>query len=353
MNTHAGFVLDPTSLGGGPIAQRLLNSGMDVQVLKPWIGMDGHSYQTLVVNGKATSIRVNAATLRKDEWIQLDTAVLMAAQSRLIAVADLYSRNLVYRIGNGLAQTVLQYQDAGEMTAAEITMDAVTKTQKDRPEYGLTSLPLPIVHKDFSFNSRFLAESRVMGRGIDTLAAMQAARVVAEKVEDMLVNGTSSYTYGGGTIYGYVDFPQNVDVTLAAHWDASGTTGEMILDDVREMKQSLIDVHKFGPYVLYIPTAYETVMDDDYKSESDKTIRERILGIQNISDVRVLDSLPADHVLLVQMDAETVRMVEGLPVNTVEWQEGGGFVTNYKVLTIMVPQIRADQNGNCGVCLLS
>jgi hypothetical protein len=94
-------------------------------------------------------------------------------------------------------------------------------------------------------------------------------------------------------------------------------------------------------------------MDDDYKSESDKTIRERILGIQGIQDAKVLDTLPADKVLLIEMNAETVRMVEGLAINTVEWQEGGGFTTNYKVLTIMVPQIRADQNGNSGIALLS
>ena len=348
-----GYNIDASTLGGGSMANRLMNSGMDVNVLKPWIGADGHAYQAVMNNGKPMAMRVNAATLRKEEWVQLDTAVLAASLTRLVAVADLYSRDLVYRIGNGLAQTVLQYQDTGEMTAAEITMDAVTGTQRDRPEYGLHSLPLPIIHKDFTFNSRFLAESRNMGRGLDVLAASQAARVVAEKVEDMLINGTSNYTYAGATLYGYVDFPQNNDVTLTHHWDASGCTPEMILDDVRSMKQANIDVRKYGPYVLYVPTGYETVLDDDYNTISGKTIRERILGIQNITDVKVLDTLPAHHVLLIQMDSETVRMVEGLPINTVEWQEGGGFVTNYKVLTIMVPQIRADQNGNCGVCLLS
>jgi hypothetical protein len=277
----------------------------------------------------------------------------MAAQARLSAVADLYSRNLVYRIGNGLSQTVLQYQDLGEFTAAEITMDAVTKTKKDRPEYGLNSLPLPIVHKDFSFNSRFLAESRVNGRGIDVTSAAMAARVVAEKVEDMLINGSSSYTYGGGTLYGYIDFPQNNDVTLSHHWDSSSATGATIIDDIMALKAVNMDAHHYGPYILYVPTAYELVMDDDYKSESDKTIRERVLGIQGITEVKVLDSLPANKVLLVEMNAETVRMVEGLAINTVEWQDGGGFTTNYKVLTIMVPQIRADQNGNSGIALLS
>jgi len=186
-----------------------------------------------------------------------------------------------------------------------------------------------------------------------------AARVVAEKIEEMLFAGVSSYAYGGGTIYGYLDHPQANDVTLTANWDASGKTGEQILDDVREMKQASIDSHFYGPWVLYVPTSYETVLDDDYKAESDKTIRARITynpatgeGIAGITEVKVVDKLPADNVVLVQMTSDVVRMVEGLPLTTVEWTEGGGMTTNYKVMTIMVPQIRADQNGNCGVTIL-
>ena len=133
----------------------------------------------------------------------------------------------------------------------------------------------------------------------------------------------------------------------------SSTTGTNILDDVRSMKQASIDARHYGPYVLYVPTSYETVLDDDFKAESDKTIRQRILEIGNIMEVKVVDSLTADTCVLVQMTADVVRMVEGLPLTTVEWDTHGGLSTEYKVMTIMVPQIRADQNGNCGVTVLS
>ena len=345
-------------IGSGPVSQKLIASGMNMNVLKPWVGTNGKSYISMMVNGKPTAIQIsNVATLRKDEWIQLDTAVLFAAQQRLVGVKDLYARNLVLRLGNGLATTVLQYEDLNEFTAAEMTMDAITRTKKDRPEFDLKSLPLPFVHKDFSINMRTLAASRAAagagGSALDTTAAMQSSRVVSEMVENMLFNGASSYSFGGGTIYGYIDHPQNNDVTLTVNWDDAAKTGELILDDVRSMKQASIDAMHYGPWVLYVPTAYETVLDDDFKANSDKTIRQRILEIQGIQAVTVIDKLPANTVLLVQMDIDTVRMVEGMAMTTVEWQEGGGFATNYKVMTIMVPQIRADQNGNCGVTVLS
>lgn len=349
-----GLVLEVLQNGAGPVSQKLMAANMQVGVLKPWIGIDGHAYITVMNNvGQPQVVRVNNATLRKDEWKQMDDAVLMAAQERLVGVADLYSRNLVYRLGNGLGTTVLEYEDMGELTAAELSMDGVTPNKRDRPEYSLKYLPLPIVHKDFQYNARVLAASRTRGVPLDVTTAQLASREVATKVEDMLFNGASTFTYGGGTIYGYIDHPQNNDVTLSVHWDASGKTGEDILDDVRAMKQASIDAKHYGPWVLYVPTAYETVLDDDYKSESDKTIRQRILEISGINEVKVVDKLPADKVLLVQMTSDVVRIVEGLAMTTVEWPEGGGMTTNYKVMTIMVPQIRADQNGNSGVTLLA
>jgi len=346
------FILNGKAMG--PVAQKLLVNGMDPLALKPWVGSDGNTYITQMVNGQPKAVRVFAnATLRKDEWKALDTAVVQAAQERLVGVADLYARNLVYRIGNGLAKTVLEYEDLSELTGAEITMDAITPSQKDRPNYELKYLPLPIVHKDFSFNARVLAASRTTGQPLDTTTAQMAARVVSEKIEDMLFNGTSSFTYGGGTIYGYLDHPQRNTVTLSTNWDASSKTGEDILDDVRAMKQASIDARHYGPWVLYVPTAYETVLDDDFKANSDKTIRQRILEIGGIQDVKVVDKLPANKCVLVQMTEDTVRIVEGMAITTVEWDSMGGLVTDYKVMTIMVPQIRADQNGNCGITVLS
>ena len=338
----------------GSVAQRLMANGMNPLALKPWIGSDGQVYMTQIVNGKAQAIPLHVnATLRKDEWKEIDQAVVMAAQDRMVGVADLYSRNLVYRIGNGLGKTVLEYEDIDDLTDAELTMDAITPSKKDRPNYELKYLPLPIVHKDFSFNARVLAASRTTGQPLDTTTAALAARRVIDKVETMLFQGASTYSYGGGTLYGYLDHPQRNTVTLTQNWDASGKTGTEIVDDVLAMKQASIDARHYGPWVLYIPTAYETVLDDDHKTNSERTIRERILAISGIQDIKVADKLTANKAVLVEMNAETVRMVEGMAINTVEWEENGGFTMNFKVLTIMVPQIRADQNGHCGITVLS
>ena len=344
----------------GSVAQRLVANGMNVSPLRPYIDAvptevpgefkgDGRSYMT--VNGVARPV-VNA-TLRKDEWVHLDTAVVGAARERLIGVADLQGRGLVYNIPNGLGTTVLEYEDMTDFTDAEMNMDAVTRGLDDRVEFDINYLPLPVIHKSFHINIRVLSASRTVGAPLDTTQAELSGRKVAEKVEDILFNGTSSFAYGGGTIYGYTDFPSRLTGILTAPWDTADSSsvdrGQMILADVLRMKQASIDNLFFGPWMIYIPTAYETAMDEDFKANGEKTIRQRILEISGIIDVKVVDKLSTDCVLMVQMTSDVVRMVNGLGVTPVEWDSEGGMIFHYKVMTIQVPQLRTDSEGRTGV----
>ena len=53
------------------------------------------------------------------------------------------------------------------------------------------------------------------------------------------------------------------------------------------------------------------------------------------------------------MSDDVVSMVEGLPIQTLEWDSEGGMVVNFKVMTILVPQIRNDQTLRSGIVHLS
>ncbi len=49
------------------------------------------------------------------------------------------------------------------------------------------------------------------------------------------------------------------------------------------------------------------------------------------------------------MTTDVVREVIGMDVTTVQWETKGGMQLNFKVMAILVPQIRADQNSNTGI----
>lgn len=343
----------------GDVANQLYGDNLNINAMKPYIAEDGKAYVTVFNGGdakdpknyKAQPIQTNA-TLRRDEWKQLDERVQMISDSRLVGIQDLISAGLTYNLGNAMGTTVLEWHDVSDAMEADLTMDGVTRSAGDRPSFGTNYMPIPIIHSDFEINARVLEASRRLGNPLDATAGERAARKVSEKLEEMLFTNTT-YTFGGGTIYSYINHTSRNQVTLATAWDDSSKTAAQILADVISMKQSSINAKHYGPWMLYVPTAYETVLDEDYDTQRGNTVRQRIEAVAGINGVKVVDTLPADNVVLVQMTQDVVRLVRGMGIQTVQWKTEGMFVNKYKVMTIQVPQVRADQDGNSGIVHLA
>ena len=353
--------------GVGALANQIMaNGSMNFGRMRPFVAEDGNSYMTVYKGGDPkeasnwATIQTNAtATLRRDEWKQLDQALLDVSRYRLGGVQDLIDNGLVYNLGNAMGTTVLEWHDVSDAMEASLTMDGVTRSNGDRVVFQHNYLPIPIIHVDYEINARVLAASRSLGNPLDTTSAERAARKVNEKLENMLFTDTT-YSFGekdartNNTIYSYVNHPDRNTVNLSINWNGSAMTAAGILQDVLEMKQASINSYHYGPWMLYIPTAYETVLDDDYDTQTPgTTIRERILKIAGIRGIKVIDSLASNNVLLVQMTPDVVRLVQGLPLQNVEWNTEGGMVTKFKVMSIAVPQIRSDQNNKSGVVHLA
>lgn len=335
----------------GSVAQKLQAGGMQVGMLRPWIGTDGNTYVTVNQGGQPKAVPiVNDATLRKDEWKQYDEAIIRVARERLTGIADLESRGLVYNITNGLAKTVLEYEDMDDPGEASVSMDGVAKAKAFRPQFGIKYLPLPIIHADYFLNARVLASSRTTGEALDTTMAEVAVRRINEKLEDMLFGGaTNEFAFGGGTIETYITFDHRETGSMTAHWNDSAATGATILGDVLGMIQKSIDNSYYGPWVLYIPTEFQTAIEEDYVVGYPKTIRQRLLEVNGLQDIKVADRLATDNIVLVQMTSDVVRLVTGMAITPVEWESEGGMRHHFKVMTIKVPQLRADHNNKTGI----
>ena len=119
------------------------------------------------------------------------------------------------------------------------------------------------------------------------------------------------------------------------------------------MKQASINANHLGGYWLYVPQAYDTALDEDFKSETSQTVRQRLLAVEGIDSIKVADKLTANTVVLVQHTMDVARMVNGMPLTTVQWEGNGGFRQNFKVMTIMIPNIRSTQGDRSGVTVLS
>jgi len=194
-----------------------------------------------------------------------------------------------------------------------------------------------------------LLASRSLGQPLDLAQAERAARLVAEQTEAILFNG-ASVTVGGGTIQGYTTASNRNTGSLTADWTTA--TGEQVKDDVLSMVTALVGDNMYGPYWLYVPTDYFVALGDDFKSNSDKTTMQRILEIPGVEQVKASSNLTggaSGEVVLVQPTRDVVDLVIGAQPTTVQWETEGGMVSNFKVLSIMIPRIKSDANSQSGI----
>ena len=333
----------------GSVASKLLANGFNVNALRPWVE-DGKSFVTQMVGNEATAIQTNeTATLRKDDWVALDTAILKAAQPRLKAVGDLRAAGLEYGLTNGLGRTVLEYERMSDISPASVTMDGLERGKNDRPVFDLVNLPLPITHSDFEFSARQIAASRNGGSPLDTTMAELAARKVSEKIEQTLLGNAAGTVFGGGTVQGYTNYtPRITTVTLTDPTD-SGWTPSILVGEVLDMVAASMAAYHYGPWQLYYGPAWSRYMNDEYKAESNDTMLTRLARIDNIRGVSMLDYLEDFDLVLVQFTPDVVRIVNGMDITTVQWESNGGMLLHFKVMAIMVPQLRCDINNKTGI----
>jgi len=331
----------------------MLGTSFNVNAMRPYWHKGRVYINQKTADGKMVAMPVTAnAALLRDEWIEIDKVVQKVARERLVGAADLLGRGLTYNLTNPMGKTVFEYQDMDDPGEAAMSMDGATQGKGDRPDFQTKYLPIPIIHSDFTIGQRALEASRNSGDALDTTIVEAHTRRVTEKLEDLLFTDTT-YAFGGGTIYSYLSFTSKNEVTLSANWDASGKTGAQILTDVLNMIEASITAKHYGPWVLYIPTAYQTKMSEDYATGYPKSIMQRLMEIEGLTAIKVADRLTANKVILAQMTSDTVRLINGFSPKVIQWSSQGGMIHHFKVMAIQVPQMRAAQAGNSGITVLS
>ena len=298
----------------------------------------------------SVGLNVNAdTTLLPDEWKQLDDAVIEVGREELTVYNYFVGKGLTKPLKNAFGTTVLQWQTISDSQSAIMSMDAVARGQGDRVQYADKFLPIPILHADYEINARFLAVSRKDGNGVDVEEAANAARRIMEKKEDLLI-GSATYTFGGGTMYTLLNFPDRNQVVIT-DWNASATTDAMIIDDVRQLKRANKDAFHGGNGVLIIPSDYEDKLGEDYSVSGGSlmTIRERIMKLGGITDILVSERLADNNILFVELNKRTIEIVTGMSLTNIYWETEGGMVGKYKLMEITVPRLKADYNGKCGI----
>lgn len=291
--------------------------------------------------------------LRKDEWSQLNTALVEVARKRLPLVTALVDAGLSFNISNGLGTTILEWEQVSDMEPADVSMSGVTRGEQDTLEFTLQSMPLPIIHKDFTINIRKLEASRTLGQPLDTAQAALAGRLVAEETEKMVILGHATRV-GTAEIFGLDNVPNANAVTMTALWDTTSVAVDYVTDTLAAIAALQADF-MYGPYALVINYTTWNRMQNDYIATdiTGKTIAQRVADIEGLSGILVSTDVAANNAFMYQETRDVIDEVVGLQPTTVQWETQGGMQMHFKVMSIMIPRLRFTRTLQSGVAVIS
>ncbi len=332
-------------------------------------------------------LTANANSLRKEDWIYLDTELIRVQRPILEAWNDLVSANSIGGF-NAMAKMTYEYEAMSDPGFALVDMDAISEGQNDYPLFKLRSIPLAITHSDFFFSQRRLAVSGNSTR-LDTTMGEAGSRRIAESLEDRTIGLVTGISYGynssgrtahdvtspddghgsalgGSKEYGYMTYPHRLTKTnftpptTAVVTPNSAWTPEVTYNEVLAAIAQLRLQNFSGPFTLYFSRDWFPFINRQFSvaggNNAGETLLSMLKKIPSLSIVKELQRLvsptgtPSYYKLLfVQMTKDTAAAIDGMDTTTVQWPTKGGMQQNFKILRIGVPLIRSDYKGQCGI----
>jgi uncharacterized linocin/CFP29 family protein len=297
-----------------------------------------------------------ASPLPRDSQMLIDQAVIRTGTDRLSVTADLIAEGLTYPLPNPLSVTEIYWESVSKTGGAFRTMSPEARGEYQLPARSPYRIPVYLTMDDFSLNIRTLLMSQRVGAPLDTTLVEEATRRVNEAIEDSVING-AGLQVGGNTAPGLLNAPNANTYTLGGNWTTR--TGQQIVDDMLGMLtvMSGAGIRRFGPYNLYVPTAYGITLNR-YFSDGVTTFPTTILSqIQQMQvggrgiNVRVADMLPANTVVLVQMSRDVIDIVDGQRPTVVPWTSPSGFTLFWTVMAVMIPRVKTDFDETSGIMI--
>ena len=303
----------------------------------------------MIPNAAAMGYRVQSF-LMEDEWQMIDREVIAASEYPLRVVNDIRAAGLVVPVGPDVLSSTWYTQ--GDMTGATTNMLGRSMGERDIPEIRPAGAPIPMTYKDLSFSTRGIGASRRIGQGIDLTMVSLGSRVIAERLESLLINGDTSLVFNGQTLYGLLTEP-NVTTDTASNfgggdWGTAGNPEKTIAG----MINSLNGENYRGPFTVYVSeTQYNQAA---YTYHTDGTGNTALDRINRWDSVRAILPLPAasladGKIIVAQMTRDVIEWAEGSTIQVREWQSGNGMEVFFRIMAIGGPRIKARQNGESGI----
>lgn len=299
-----------------------------------------------------TDIVGNAAPIPLDAWRRIDSrgaAIqrdvltvfnrLAAASSSPVGVAD-------------LVNFYPQVSDSGEV---HVSLDGRSEGRADQANVKYEGTPVPVFDSYARFGWRQMQMIAKGGGMLDTTTIANHQRKVAEKMEDVALNGMSTIVVNGSTIYGLRNFPQRSTNTHG--FTLATATGAQWLETFKKLCDTLVADNAFGRVTVFLNYGdWLAASINEFVAGYPKTILQRLQEIQQIAEIVPASKVPASEVLGIANMAtgEWGEILNAMPMVTrpkARHNPEDDYV--FGVLAMAAPQFRADYDGRSHIAHLT
>lgn len=285
----------------------------------------------------------NASPIPLDAWRRVDTRGA-AIQRDVLAVFNRLAAADQTPMGIGdLVNFYPKVSDSGEV---HVSMDGRSEGNADQANVNYAGTPVPVFDSYARFGWRQMEVMR-KGGSLDTSTIANHQRKVAEKMEDMVLNGLSSISVNGNTIYGLRNFPDRNTGTHGLTLKTS--TGAQWLAAFQATLDKLIADNAYGRVTIFLNYGdwlYASI--NEFVAGYPKTILQRLKEIEQVAEIVPASKCAANEILGIAniSTGEWGTILQAMPMVT-RPKARANVEDDYVfgVLAMAAPQFKSDADG--------
>lgn len=292
----------------------------------------------------AAFLQGNSLAIPVDAWRRIDSRAQMLARSRL-AVFNRLAQASTQPVS--IADLVNFYPQVSDSNEVLVSMDGRTTAKADAANVSYVGTPVPVLTTSARMGWRQMEVLRKGGGMLDTTTIANGQRKMAEKMEDMVLNGLASVNVNGATIYGLRNLPSRN--TFVHGLTLNGATGAQWLTAFKSMINAALGDNNFGQITVFLNYGDYTYADTtDYAANYQGTILQRLRAISQIAEIIPASSVPASELLgVADLNAgDWGAILSAMPLTTrpkTRHEPEDDYV--FSAIAAVAPQFRSDANG--------
>lgn len=287
----------------------------------------------------------NAAPIPLDAWRRVDARASRIQRDVLSVFNRLAAANTTPVNMGDLVSYFPKISDSGEV---HVSMDGRSEGREDQALVQYSGTPIPVIDSYARFGWRQMEVMRKGATGLDTETIANHQRKVAEKMEDMVLNGLASVVVGGSTIYGLRNFP---DRTTGTHgFTLTAATGAQWLTAVSAVINGLVGDNAFGKVTVFLNFSDWTYASlNEFAAGYPKTILQRLREIEQIADIVPASKIPTGNIIGVAglETGDWGSILSAMPMVTrpkARMNPEDDYV--FGVMAVVAPQFRSDSDAH-------